>query len=87
MSLSQPWLLSVCAALRSCEKVRLASCMFRVVQRFGLDGCPKRDMLTSQGLGCFCFSAELAVLLTLHLVDHLVEPEFEGHVSFSGVAM
>ena len=44
-------------------------------------------MLTSQGRGCFCFSAELAVLLTLRLVDHLVEPESEGPVSFSGVAM
>ena len=35
----------------------------------------------------FCFSAELAVPLTLHLADHLVEPASEGHVSFSGVAM
>ena len=68
-------------------QVRLVSCLFRVVQRFGLDGCPKRDMLTSQGRGCFCFSAELALLLTLHLVDHLLEPESEGHVSFSGVTM
>ena len=65
-------------------RVRLVSCIFREVR---LDGCPNRDMLTSQGRGCFCFSAELAVLLTLHLVDHLVEPESEGHVSLSGVAM
>ena len=64
-------LLSVCAALRSWPEC----------------GFPKRDMLTRQGRGCFCFSAGLAVLLTLHLVDHLLEPESEGHVSFSGVAM
>ena len=65
-------------------QLRLVSCIFREVR---LDGYPRRDMLTSQGRGCFCFSAELAVLLTLRLVDHLVEPQSEGHVSFSRVAM
>ena len=69
-------------------QVRLVPCIFRVVQRFGLDACSKRDMLTSQGRGCFfCFSAELAVPLTLHLVDSLLELESKGRVSFSVVAM
>ena len=41
-------------------------------------------MLTRQERGFFCFSAVLAVR---HLADHLLEPESEGHVSFSGVAI
>ena len=38
-------------------QVRLITCIFRVVQHLGSGGCPKRNMLTGQGRGCFQFSA------------------------------
>ena len=48
-----------------------------------VEGCPKRDMLTSHGSGLW-FSAEPAVLFTLQLVDPLVESESQGSESLSG---